>query len=246
MKFSGICLLAIVAFATAKIEDLEFEEDGVKFHEKIKIDEKNGIVIVDVPDHGNVQGAKYLSDFNVRLRVQKTDVEKRCYVQAMSSDELSPAAVKLGLQKYQNKFPTRRYEVRKVNQIPVAIMEPHELSKAINDFCGDYDVLRVVEADKPTMEKIALEEAKALKRQLKNPTKRAVTKTVTEFTACTAGSQFLIATCAQDELVIKCKWIGFNKCVYYIGCTLGNTGWSCPAQHRYDRVNCCDYGCKTK
>ena len=83
-----------------------------------------------------------------------------------------------------------------------------------------------------------------MKRELKNPTKRAVTKTITEFTACGAGSQFLIATCAEEKLIVKCKFIGFNKCVYYIGCTLSNTGWACPAQHRYDRVNCCDYACK--
>ena len=49
----------------ADVRNLEFKEAGGLFYEKIKIDEGNGIVEVDVPDHGKVQGAKYLSDFNV-------------------------------------------------------------------------------------------------------------------------------------------------------------------------------------
>lgn len=52
-------LIPLKAFAL----DLNFEENGKEYTEKIKVNWKGNTVEYDVPEHGQVRASKYLVDF---------------------------------------------------------------------------------------------------------------------------------------------------------------------------------------
>ena len=60
-------------------------------------------------------------------------------------------------------FPSKRYWIENHDILPVGEIDPSTLSKEINNFCGNYKILRVVDTNEDDMEKIALQAAKGKK-----------------------------------------------------------------------------------
>merc|ERR1712183_681432 len=92
------------------------------------------------------------------------------------------------------------------------------------------------------METVALAAAKATKA---GKSKRDSShRTVTEFIACDNSSQYTIAKCPGHKLIVICKFVVGETCVYKVGCKLTRFGWKCPGVHAYHILHCCDYACK--
>merc|ERR1711973_1042707 len=78
ISIQNILLVACVAFASATQYNLEFEENGSKYNERIIVDTKKGFLLYDVPKHGDIAAAKFLKDFNIRLNVLRDAALKIC------------------------------------------------------------------------------------------------------------------------------------------------------------------------
>jgi len=236
-------LVCVIAAATMQDYDVKFFEKTGYFVQKVKIDKQKDTVEFDVPKHGNVEGAKYLNDYQKRLVVMKLDSAKLCYAWDMPRDESKPIEIEAGLKHFQGKFPNDKYMVVNENMLPLHYLNSSSLTQEVKDFCGSYPVIKAaLFKDKAAMEAGAIQEVKSQMSGRRK--KRALT--VTTFSSCTQDSSKYIDQCGRSgtDLKVTCKFVVSNTCVYQMACGFSSAGWQCPApKHMFTYLHCCDYFC---
>jgi len=230
----------LVAVVVAKELELNFNEKGNDYKEKIKVSKTN--VEFDVPKHEDRDQAEYLNDYQVGLNIMKVDRLKMCYAYDMPGDEFLPDEIEAGVKQFGNKFPEHKYMVLKNNILPLYYLNGSELTDKIRDFCGPFPVMKVATfKNQAEMETAVLTTMKA--KLAGHRQKRA---TLTEFYLCDYKSGQFINECGRTgkKLKIKCKFVQAQTCVFKIGCNQKGTGFDCPVPaHMFHYLHCCDYEC---
>ena len=60
LTFTLSCHAAFVEHLSDKEYNLNIEENGVRFTQKVTVDTENGLVITQVPDHHNIAAATFI------------------------------------------------------------------------------------------------------------------------------------------------------------------------------------------
>lgn len=169
MMKSLVLVFTLVSTLSAINYDLDFDENGSTYKEKFEIFKQHGIIIYDVPKHGDIVAMKYLKDYQQRMNVMRDEVQKVCYIWNMAKDEPSVDSIEKGLQAVNGKFPSQRYMVENMNMFPMGEADQSTLSPAMVTFCSSYKILNVGFYTPKQMEKMLKDK---LDRRFGNRTKR--------------------------------------------------------------------------
>jgi len=241
-------VLCFISVSVAKEFNLDFTEKGKSFTEKILIDKGNDLMEVDVPAHVGVMESKYLFDYKMRLSVLKHPGLKKCYVQDLPDDEPTIEEMEAGLENTNYVFPTDKYMVQTRNLLPIEEIEPSTLSTSIRDFCGAFQILKVIESDEEGMEKLALEEGRALingiykRGHMSSKIVRVCEKRDTE-------AELKKCMGYPDMLEINCKTLSSKCCIWEAKCKRKpelDFNWGCEYKHAWSDIHCCEWKCLKK
>jgi len=177
-------LLAVILTASANHFNLEFEQDGSKYIEKVDIFKKTGVIVYDVPRHSNTSAMTLLKDYNLRLNVMKDVVQKRCYVYPMEKNEPTLDSVEKGFEMVKGKFPSNKFLVNQLNMFAQDEVDTSTLSKAVIAFCQNYKILNVEFYSEQQAEKLMQQK---IKQHFSTRSKRRDVH-VGSFMACQDGS----------------------------------------------------------
>merc|ERR1711872_270564 len=131
-KMKIAIILSVIALALAKDFNLEFEENGVKFVEKIKIDVAGQTEEYSVPKHMDRAAADVLKDFGKELNAEKVIAKKACYISEIPTGEDKPKVAEKDMERLEmvgSKFPSSRYEVVNKMVFPYGEMSPEEVGQ---------------------------------------------------------------------------------------------------------------------
>lgn len=143
---TSVVLAIFVAYAAGSqhLYKMDFEENGSKFEENIIINKEKGYLIYDVPQHNDIQAARFLKDFKARLNVLLDALQKVCYISDMKSDEPTPDSVEDGLKMVQGHFPNGQFMVQNEQIFPGPKIEDDKLPAIVKKFCQGMKKLSIV------------------------------------------------------------------------------------------------------
>jgi len=251
-----VCLV-LVSYATATTYNLEFEENGSKYNEKIFIDKAKGYLIYDVPQHGNIEASKFLKDFNIRMNVLKNSNLKICYIWKMKTNEPLPDSIEAGLKMVKGQFPSGKYLVEN-NEIYTGPKIPEDsLTPLIKKFCQGMQKLSIIHKSSAEMEKTLREEImKSLSSG--NKVKRSTVHYVNHYKLCPNARATMVKEisrcegCGRTDLIrLNCDITYTRMCGYTVrrgmwsaDCTRHPNGFKCRLpSHTRATVKCCRVKC---
>eukprot|EP00794_Sanderia_malayensis_P018728 gene18728-20617_t len=241
LNMKAIFLLSLVALAVAKDFDLEFEEVGKKFVEKVNVDVAGNTERIQVPQHGTRPAVDFLKDFAKGLKAEKVVAEGSCYISSLSSDDEMPSLLERDMTLAGPKFPSSRYEVVKNMVFPVREMSAAEAGEKIAAHCQGLKMMKVFILNKDNINSVV---SKWINAKVSGRSKRDVT--VQTFGACTHESTNVINNCRPPKrLGTVCKFLRSDsaRCVYSVRCPMGPNGFQCKGTHVYSSPTCCDFTC---
>eukprot|EP00794_Sanderia_malayensis_P018654 gene18654-20535_t len=236
----AIFLLSLVALALAKDFDLEFEEVGKKFVEKINVDVAGNTERVQVPQHGTRPAVDFLKDFTKGLKAEKVVAEKSCYISSISTDDEKPSLLERDMTLAGPKFPSSSYEVVKNMMYPIKEMSAAEAGEKIAAHCKGLKMMKVLILNEDNINSVV---SKLVNAKVSERAKRDVV--VQTFGACTYASTNIINNCRPPKsLATNCKFRHSAHCVYSVRCSPNASGQLfCTGRHAYNSPTCCDFVC---
>jgi len=123
--------------------DLEVEEEGMKFREKIFVDDKNNrFEYIEVPKHGGRAQLSQLVDTKLHYIINKVPAMKMCYVMKTDGHEDKPLDEVKSVKAVKNKFPYHHYTIEsKKILLGGDVDTTTEIGKIAKKFCkGGYEM----------------------------------------------------------------------------------------------------------
>eukprot|EP00794_Sanderia_malayensis_P018652 gene18652-20533_t len=237
----AIFLLSLVALALASEFDLEFEEVGKKFVEKVDVDVAGNTERIQVPQHGERPAVDFLKDFTKGLKAEKVVAEGSCYISSLSSDDEKPSLLERDMTLAGPKFPSSRYQVVKNMVYPVREMSAAEAGEKIAAHCQGLKMMKVLILNRENVNSVV---SKLMNAKVSGRSKRDVI--VQTFGACTYESTNVINNCRPPKrLGTVCKFLRSDsaRCVYSVRCPMTPRGFNCVGTHVYSSPTCCDFTC---
>uniref|UniRef100_A0A7M5UVD5 Uncharacterized protein n=1 Tax=Clytia hemisphaerica TaxID=252671 RepID=A0A7M5UVD5_9CNID len=257
ISLQSILLVACVALASATQYNLEFEENGSKYNERIIVDKKKGFLLYDVPKHGDIEAAKFLKDFNTRFNVLRDAALKICYIWKMKGDEPTPDSIEDGLKMVQGHFPNNKFLVENDEIFAGPELKEDSLSALMKQFCQGMQKLSIVRKSSKDMEQILKQQ---IIRKYSGRSKRDTVHHVVEYKPCNAATMVpeleKCNSCNRMDLIkLNCditytKYCGYTvrRGMWTADCTKSTSGrhggFECRLpSHTRATVKCCRLKC---
>jgi len=236
-----VIVLALIALAKATDFNLDLEEQGQKFVEKIKVDTEGNTEEYSVPKHGDRVAIDVLKDFTKGLKAAKTPSMSACYISELTTGDEIPAAVLKEMKLSGSKFP-KKIKVEENMVLPMGEITAEEVGSKIVAHCKGQKLIKVIVLTKDNMDAVVT--GMLQRGEIKAPPqgKRTI---LHSFPACTSGDVSNIRTCPPSRLGATCRFRRRDgrSCVYTVQCPRGVSGYDCRGTHSYSSLVCCNFTC---
>ncbi|CAB4037045.1 Hypothetical predicted protein, partial [Paramuricea clavata] len=208
-----------------KEKDAKFKvrinENGTRFSEKVKINEKENTVRFVVPKHNDFDRSEVLNEFNLNLTITRLPDVGVCYIKPLDKSLPSPRKMKSDM-KYVKRMRTQISKPETVvttsEWTPDKKLEPKQLHPTVVKFCAGLPVYRLKEITKDNWE---IEENKKSDNDTTTRTKRR-----SYYDVC-GNQQNRVLPCPDNTWRLICYYANVGRsCVYWVKCRHPGYGYS--------------------
>ncbi|XP_022807323.1 uncharacterized protein LOC111344359 [Stylophora pistillata] len=231
--------------------NVHISESGVKYTERIEVDQNKNTELFQVPAHPGVDRGDILHDFNKNLTILRSPEQNTCYLFPLATEQTTPEKLLRDLDKASGVVVTESKRVDSTWILDGQLTDRSTLSEELAHFCAKYSIYHV----KKTQDSLS---ATRVQAEGSHTIRKRRTKNINKL--CPGGMDIETAsfTCS-DWPRFKCR-VQTRTCYKYVICSDEDEvidlrpqsrimqfepprEVSCRKEHIYRAIVCCEYSC---